>query len=254
MKMRTLALAFLLFFCAGTIFAQEKPQDKFQSAKKFKKKISQDVHLDYLLFLPKKYRQQEKWPLILFLHGAGERGTNVWRADIHGPSQYILEHPEFPFILVTPLCSTNHPWQNEPLFALLDEVQKKYKVDTNRVYLTGLSMGGYGTWSLAFDQPERFAAIAPICGGANTIDLRLAVLGYAPQKLAALNKLSIWAFHGGKDTVVAPDETERLLELLKKEKVAEIKYTLYPEATHNSWTETYNNPELYDWFLTHERK
>lgn len=255
--MKTLLLVGLtLSFLGDAIGAEEKPQDKFQTAEKFEKQISQTLRLDYLLFLPKEYKSKpdQKWPLILFLHGAGERGSDVWRADIHGPSKYIVSHPEFPFILVTPQCPTNHPWQNDALLALLDDVEKRYNVDTNRVYLTGLSMGGYGTWSLAFAYPERFAAIAPICGGANSIDVRLAILGYAPQRAAALKELSVWAFHGGKDTVVPPEETERLMELLKAAKVGEIKYTLYPDATHNSWSETYNNPELYDWFLKHKRK
>ena len=234
----------------------EKPQDKFQSAHRFNKRVTHEISLEYLLFLPKEYmpKADKKWPVILFLHGAGERGTNIWRTDIHGPSKYIVNHPDFPFILVTPLCSTNSPWQNEPLLSLLDDVSAKYKVDTNRVYLTGLSMGGYGTWSLGLSYPERFAAIAPICGGATTIDMRLAILGYSPKRAAALKTLSVWAFHGGKDTVVPPEETERLLELLKAAKVPEVKYTLYPEATHNSWSETYDNPELYDWFLKHERQ
>ena len=262
MNIRKLVVASLatIAICNAT-FAQKgvqdqpKPQDKIQSAQLLKKKISKTVKLDYLLFLPKNYSKKsaEKFPLILFLHGAGERGTNVWRTDFHGPSKYILQHPEFPFILVTPLCPANEIWSNESLITLLDEVEEKYNVDKSRVYLTGLSMGGYGTWELGTTYPERFAAMAPICGGGRAINAVLAARGYAPTKAEALKTLAIWAFHGGKDTVVPPSETEHMLEAMKEAKVQEIHYTLYPEKQHDSWTETYANPDLYEWFLKHKR-
>lgn len=235
---------------------QPKPQDKFQKPATFQFTLKKSVELKYLLFLPKDHeaKPNEKWPLILFLHGAGERGTNIWRADFHGPSKYIVEHPEFPFILVTPLCPAGEIWSNDSLLALLDDVEETYRVDKTRVYLTGLSMGGFGTWELGTSYPERFAAIVPICGGGRTINIILAAKGYAPDKLAALKPLGVWAFHGAKDKVVPPSETEHMLEALKEAKVEEIKYTVYPEATHDSWTETYNNPELYQWLLQHQRK
>src|SRR5438874_10867368 len=117
-------------------------------AKHFQFKKARLVKMDYLLFLPKRYeaKSQRRWPLILFLHGAGERGTNVWKVTTHGPSKFIQSHPEFPFILVTPLCPSNQVWSSEVLLALLDEAEGAYRVDKSRVYLTGLSMGGYGTW------------------------------------------------------------------------------------------------------------
>ena len=123
-------------------------------------------------------------------------------------------------------------------------------VDTNRVYLTGLSMGGYGTWSLATEHPERFAAIAPICGGGDTIQILLTT----PAKARALKTLGVWAFHGAKDPVVKVEESERLVAALKKAGGQEVKLTVYPEAQHDSWTETYSHQELYDWFLAHSRE
>jgi len=110
-------------------------------------------------------------------------------------------------------------------------------------------MGGYGTWRLGLAHPEKFAAIAPVCGGANLIEAILGVGG----KGAALKNLPIWAFHGAKDAVVPPDESRRLVKALKKIGVKEIRLTVYPEANHDSWTETYNNPELYKWLLRHAR-
>jgi predicted peptidase len=249
-----LAIAFLSFLAAGR--AQEKPQDQFLTAHAFHQKVKTPLACQYLLFLPKDYavRRTEHWPLMLFLHGAGERGTNVWRADIHGPSKYIATHPDFPFIVLTPLCPSNQVWSGEILSGLLDEAAKTYRVDTNRIYLTGLSMGGFGTWDLALAMPERFAAVIPIAGGGNDLPILLARTGYAsPENVAALKSVAFWAFHGAKDTVVAPDESERMIAALKRLGVAEAKITIYPNATHNSWEQTYNNPEIYDWLLQHKR-
>jgi predicted peptidase len=120
---------------------------------------------------------------------------------------------------------------------------------TNRIYLTGLSMGGYGTWDLGLTYPERFAAIAPICGGGQLITVNLSSRDKGP----ALKTLGVWAFHGGKDPVVPLEESQRMVAVLKKAGAQDVKLTVYPEARHDSWTETYKNPELYDWLLKHER-
>ena len=248
------AIAFLSFLAMGR--AQEKPQDQFLTAHVFHQKTKRPPPCQYLLFLPKDYaaRKAERWPLMLFLHGAGERGTNVWRADIHGPSKYIAAHPDFPFIVVTPLCPSNQVWSGETLSGLLDETVKKYRIDTNRVYLTGLSMGGFGVWDLALATPERFAAVIPIAGGGSDLPILLARIGYAtPENVVALRSVAFWAFHGAKDTIVEPDESERMINALKRLGVTEAKITIYPDATHNSWEQTYNNPEIYDWLLQHKR-
>jgi predicted peptidase len=187
------------------------------------------------------------------LHGSGERGTNIWKVATHGPPKNVVEHPEFPFIVVSPQCPDGQIWTNDVLLALLEEITKQYAVDTNRVYLTGLSMGGYGTWNLGLTYPEKFAAIAPICGGGELITLLLAT--QEPVKAAALKSLGVWAFHGAKDPVVPLAESQRMVDFLKQRAgVPEVKFTVYPEAHHDAWTETYKNPELYDWFLKHERK
>jgi len=132
--------------------------------------------------------------------------------------------------------------ETEALGALLDEIAGAYRVDPQRVYLTGLSMGGFGTWHLALEQPQCFAAIAPICGGI-----------HGPSRIVCtLKDLPIWAFHGAKDETVPLDQQARLVEALR-ECGGNVRFTVYPEAGHDSWTETYNNPELYDWFLQHSR-
>src|SRR6266542_98610 len=162
----------------------------------------------------------------------------------------VKSTPDFPFIVVSPQCPSGERWHDDVLLALLDDVIAKLKVDTNRIYLTGLSMGGYGSWSLGIKYPERFAAIAPICGGGETIDVLLT----SRQKSAALKSLGVWAFHGAKDPVVKLEESERMIAALKKAGVKEAELTVYPEAQHDSWTETYSNEKLYEWFLRHQRK
>ena len=154
------------------------------------------------------------------------------------------------FILVSPQCPSGQSWDSEVLLRLLDSVIASHKVDSGRVYLTGLSMGGFGSWALLAQAPERFAAVAPICGGGNSIDILLS----AREKAAALKSLPVWAFHGAKDPVVQVTESERMVTLLKKAGVKEVELTIYPAANHDSWTATYNNPKLYEWFLAHARK
>jgi len=135
------------------------------------------------------------------------------------------------------------------VLALLDELLANHRVDPERVYLTGLSMGGYGTWSLALAAPERFAAVVPICGGGDPIKLLLA----DPRRAQALKSLPIWAFHGAKDPVVKLEESERMVDALKRFGCSEVQLTVYPEAGHDAWTQTYENPKLYDWLLAHRR-
>lgn len=214
-----------------------------QSPAKFEKQIVKTLSANYLLYLPKDYGKEadKKWPLMIFLHGSGESGTDVEKVKVHGPPKLIAAGKEFPFIVVSPQ-SPGGGWNIEVLNGLLDEIIKKYTVDEDRVYLTGLSMGGYGTWAWALDSPKRFSAIAPICGGGT------------PRRARVIKDIPIWVFHGGKDPTVPIKESEDMVEALKRVGAAEVKFTVYPDAGHDSWTETYNNPELFDWFLKHSRK
>jgi predicted peptidase len=207
--------------------------------------------LKYLLYLPADYKDagDKRWPLMLFLHGAGERGSDVQRVAIHGPLSLVKQGTNFPFIIVAPQCPPGQIWENEPLLQLLQSVEQKYRVDEKRIYLTGLSMGGYGTWKLGLAQPGKFAAIAPICGGCNMIDVLLG----PGDKGGAFKSLPVWAFHGAKDDVVPLSESERVVEGLRKGGVREVKFTVYPEARHDSWKEAYKTPELYEWMLSKSR-
>ena len=235
--LKTAALAFAAACLLG--FAA-RPARAEQQEKQFEKEITVKVKLKYLLFLPEGYEQgDKKWPLILFLHGAGESGDNLSKVKLHGPPKIVDTKPEFPFIVVSPQ-SPGRGWNVDALKGLLDEVMHDYRVDSDRVYLTGLSMGGFGTWSLAAAHPECFAAIAPICGGGN------------PGDAAKLKSLPIWVFHGAKDNAVPLDRSQQMVDALK-EAGSDVKFTIYPDAGHDSWTETYNNPKLYEWLLEHKR-
>ncbi len=206
----------------------------------------------FLLYLPADYQTMEdaQWPLMMFLHGAGERGNDLNRVKVHGPPMLVEKGKMFPFIIVSPQCPKGQVWDAEVLLALLDHMCKKYRVDQTRQYLTGLSMGGYGTWSLGIAHCDRFAAISPICGGGNFIKIYNA----SGAKGAALRSLGVWAFHGAKDNVVKLSESEKMVAGLKKFGHPNPKLTVYPEARHNSWTKTYDYPALYEWFLKHARK
>lgn len=200
------------------------------------------VKLQYLLFLPQDYNQDssKKFPMILFLHGAGERGDNINNVKTHGPPKIVETKKDFPFILVSPQCPTGHWWQPHELNALLDQIQADYRVDPDRVFLTGLSMGGFGTWDLAMNYPNRFAAIAPMCGSGNVGRVRF------------IKDLPIWVFHGDADPTVPVARSDEMVAALKKAG-ADVKYTRYPGVGHDCWTASYNNPELYTWFLSHHR-
>jgi predicted peptidase len=246
-----LALAAFVLAGCGTTESSSINSPPNQMAKHLRLKRQEHVEINYLLFLPEGYeaKAQKRWPLILFLHGAGERGTDVWKVATHGPPKNVTSKPDFPFILVSPQCAEGRIWSNDKLLALLEEFIRTYAVDKSRIYLTGLSMGGYGTWNLGLSHPELFAAMVPICGGGEFISPFLS----SRDKPEALRSLGIWAFHGAKDPVVTVAESERMVDISKKLGVKEVKLTVYPDAGHDAWTETYKNPELYEWLLEHKR-
>lgn len=220
-----------------------------QSEGSFLAAIQKPIAYDYLIYLPKDYSGRgEKRPLLLFLHGAGERGDNLELVKKHGPPKLIDQGKDFPFIVVSPQCPKDEHWDAEVLLRLVTSIENQYRVDSKRIYVSGLSMGGFGTWSLIGRAPERFAAAAPICGGGNFIEF---VLGSDETK-AALRSLPTWVFHGGADRVVKVSEAYRMVALAGSGS-REVKLTVYPGVGHDSWTQTYDNPALYEWFLSWSR-
>ena len=201
--------------------------------------------LGFLLFLPKSYTASgQRWPLILFLHGVGQRGNLPAQVAQHGPPKLAASDPDFPFVVVAPQCPPDRTWSDPMLLPqlslLVRTVVDTYRVDPQRLYLTGLSMGGFGALHLAAEHPELWAAVVPVCGGgsAATVD--------------RLKTLPIWIFHGEKDTVVPPECSTRMFEALRRAG-SKAQLTLYPALEHDSWTVTYDNPQLYEWLLAHRR-
>jgi predicted peptidase len=237
---KTILILFPVLLCiaSATAAAADKPR---QSAAKLEKQIP--VELDYLIYLPDDYEKKEAWPLVVFLHGAGERGDDLDRVKIHGPPKLIEQGKSFPAIVVSPQCAAGRWWQSQvlELTTLIDEIVDKYKVDEDRIYLTGLSMGGFGTWALAAYTPDRFAAIMPICGGGE------------PLMARTLKNVPVWVFHGAKDPIVPVARAETMVEVLKRAK-GNVKFTVYPDALHDSWTATYDNPEVWEWLFAQKRQ
>ncbi len=228
-----------------------KPVDTVLQAGAFRWKASCAGTLSYLQYLPRGYRAKssKRWPLMLFLHGSGERGTDLQRVAVHGPLKPVNQGKNFPFIIVAPQCPAGQAWENDRLIRLLDHCLKRYPADRNRIYLTGISMGGFGAWNLAIAHPERFAAVVPVCGGGDL----LAVLLADAAQAAEFKRLPVWAFHGGKDPVVPPTESQRMLTALKQRGAKRLKLTIYPTIQHNAWDNAYNNPKLYAWLLRQAR-
>ena len=198
----------------------------------------------YLLSLPAGYATDRKrrWPILFFFHGRGERGRNVSRVKRHGPPKLIAQGRAFPFIVVSPQCAGGDYWWNyTALDAFVADILRRFRVDHDRIYLTGLSMGGFATWALAQQAPERYAAIAPICGGG---DARFAV---------RLRDLPVWAFHGAKDAAIPAQRTRDMIKGIKAAGGVP-RMTIYPGVGHDSWTPTYENPAFYAWLLSHRRK
>jgi predicted peptidase len=241
MKGRAVALLLALGLLAGAAAGDEKATPGKQVEGKFEKEIKVKVQLNYLLYLPKGYEKGKKaWPLVLFLHGGGERGTDIEKVKKHGPPKLIAKGKDFPCIVLSPQAR-GFGWDAQTLHALLDDVTSKYRVDEDRVYVTGMSMGGMGTWSLAASRPGRFAAIIPICGGGDAKDAK------------KLKDLPIRIYQGAKDPVVRVETARRMFKALKDAGARDVELTVYPDADHDSWTRTYDDAKVWEWLLKQKR-
>lgn len=199
--------------------------------------------LSYLAFLPKSYSAKgAPVPMIIFLHGSGERGSDLNKVKAWGPPAIAEKDPAFPFMVVSPQAPEGEWWHARLLKGMIDEVLAKYNVDRSRVYLTGLSMGGYGAWDLAMNYPGYFAAIAPICGGGNTI------------RIGQLKNVPAWVFHGKKDDAVPEQESARMVAALRAAG-GDVKYSVLPDTGHvDAWVYAYGDAGLFDWFLEHRKQ
>jgi predicted peptidase len=199
----------------------------------------------YVLFVPERYHEKPR-PLILFLHGIGERGTDGRKQTAVGLGPAIQKQRHtFPFITVFPQARLGY-WtaeidDSQMALAILDDVEKTYRVDTKRVYLTGISLGGHGVWCLAQKDPGRWAAIVPVCGWGN------------PDHAERIKDIPCWCFHGARDTTVRAVTSENMIEALRSVGGSP-RYTEYPDVGHGSWVRAYATPELYDWLLAQRLK
>ncbi len=229
-----------LFGSAEETAKNKHEKDKQQVARRLKREVT--VELDYLLYLPEGYEDKEAWPLIVFLHGVGERGENIDAVRRQGLPKMIDAGKQLPFVVVSPQCHRRFWWPQigREVMTLVDEIIETHKVDPSRVYLTGLSMGGYGTWSVGCMFPERFAAILPICGGGE------------PFIAETLKDTPVWAFHGDADPVVPLRESQRMVDAINRAG-GNARLTIYPGVGHDAWTQTYSNDAVYEWLLSHRK-
>lgn len=255
MRSTAVVLAGLFLFHLGAFAAEPA------AGKMIKVTPNQGDRIPYWLYLPENAAENDKkLPVVVFLHGMGQRGSNLDQVLAHGPPKLIAKGKHFPFIMIAPQCpNDSHKgrrnaksfwWHPEgpidKVKSILNfETQRLGNVDPNRIYITGLSMGGFGTYQIVSRYPDYFAAAAPICGHGNRIENKEAL-----QK--AFAKIPVWAFHGDRDNVVRLAEQQRTIKLLK-EGGADIKFTIYPGVGHDSWTRTYNDPALYEWLLAQKK-
>ncbi len=207
--------------------------------------MNQSHKLKYFIYFPNDYLTK-KYPLVLFLHGAGERGTNLKDIEIHGLPKLVRNGKKFPFIIIAPQCPLNLWWSDplpvDLLSELVNDIVMKYGIHKNNVFCTGLSMGGYGTLALSIKNPKLFSAIIPICGG---VDIKNFF------DILNLKDLPIWLFHGDKDEVIPLENSQSIYKVLKPVN-KNIKLTVYKGVDHNSWDRAYDDNELYKWMLSHK--
>ncbi len=224
----------LLFFLSSVSKAQEIKNI-------FSKTIKNKIEMGYVLDLPQ--NQKEKFPLIVFLHGSGERGTDLELVKAHSPFTYKNLFSSQPVAILAPQCTENIWWDTNAVFELIQEIVSKYNIDTSRIYLTGLSMGGWGSWKLALEHPDMFAALAPVCGPTDRMMIFLA------EKLKGM---PIKIFHGALDDIVPPTDSIEMYQALKKNN-SNVELIIFPNDNHNSWDSTYSNPDFYNWLFNQHK-
>jgi len=233
------ALIVGLFLVSQSAAQESQPMAGEQVEMSFKTSDSADV--GYLVYLPKDFKAdgEKEFSLIFFLHGRGESNGPLSLVAKWGPPMMAARGDDLPYVIVSPQCPKEDNWSSETqqkrLTELLDNVVKKFKVNEQKLFLTGLSMGGYGSWTMAADHPTRFAAVAPVCGGGN------------PEDAGKLKDVPIWAFHGDNDRAVPFQKSVDMVEAIKAAGGESIRFTSLENIGHNCWSSTYATPELYQW-------
>lgn len=228
-------LLLFLFLSTGVMW------DAQEIKSEFKKEVKVEKSMSYILDLPNDAKG--KLPLIVFLHGSGERGTNLEMVKAHSPFTYKNLMKE-PVAILAPQCPENTWWDTQAIYFLIKEIVQKYKIDESRIYLTGLSMGGWGTLKLAGEHPEMFAAVAPVCAPTDRV---------MEANIHNYKDMNIKIYHGGMDDVVLPENAFNFwMALHPVNPKAEL--IVFPNDNHNSWDSTYSNPDFYKWMLQSVKK
>jgi predicted peptidase len=229
--------------------------------------LHRDVEVDsvvykYQVFVPSSWTPDKKWPVVFFLHGAGERGTDGERQTELGLPARLRSMPEFPAIVVMPQCHRG-TWWGDPImeaqaFRALDDAIEEFSGNPEKIVLTGLSMGGYGTWAFGYKYPEKFRALVPVCGGVVANRRFIVPPAWHPlsrdpanpyaETASKLTAVPVWAFHGADDPVVPVTESRKLTEELRA-RGGNVRYTEYPGVAHNSWDRAYWEEEILPWML-----
>jgi predicted peptidase len=255
---RRIFLVLMMWGIAGALpLLARQPETGFLS----RTVVVDGVTYKYQVFVPANWSKKVKWPVILFLHGYGEEGEDGLLQTQEGlPTAIRNQVDRFPFVVAMPQCHKQDWWTNPAMEAqalkALDQTMQEFKGDPQRVYLTGLSMGGYGTWALGSQNPGRFAALVPICGGirlppghhiVNARDTDESADPYTAI-VQKIGKTPVWVFHGGADDTVPVTESRQMVDALKAAG-GNVRYTEYPGVKHNSWDKAYSETELPSWLL-----
>lgn len=206
----------------------------------FKKEIKKEKQISYILDYPE--NAKGKVPLMVFLHGSGERGNDLEKVKAHSPFTYKNLIKE-PVAILAPQCPENVWWDTEAVYFLIKDIQQKYKIDESRIILTGLSMGGWGSLKLAMEHPEVFSSVVAVCPPVDRLmKVRAEQYRDLPMKL----------FHGGNDDIVSPMNSIEIYQAIKQVN-KNIELTIFPDDNHNSWDSTYSDPALYEWMLAQRK-
>ncbi|MGV3459716.1 MAG: prolyl oligopeptidase family serine peptidase [Flavobacterium sp.] len=225
-----LRILFIAILCSLPSFAQQVKDGSFKT------EIVQKKQLGYLLNVPGDVKAKK--PLIIFLHGSGERGSDLEKVKVHGPFKYMKTKAIDAYVLA-PQCPEGEYWDSETLYRLIQNVVKENNVDEKRIYLTGLSMGGWGAWNLAFAHPEMFAALVPVCGFVDRVPM---------LENCKIKDIPTRIFHGLLDDVVDVSYSTTMYKKLKPCS-KDISLTIFDDANHDSWTRVYDNSAIYEWML-----
>jgi predicted peptidase len=242
-RISVLLVALLVIFPVAGPARAADPHPKLKSGE-FTAEVSVKVGYRYVLYVPEDYKKEDskKWPLIIFLHGSGERGDDLDVLTRHGPPKMVAGGHSFPAFIISPQAPNHVTWEPHSVKACLDAMEKEYHIDQDRVYITGISMGGYGVWDAIMAYPHTFAAAVPICGSAGVKFVAAERIKHVP----------VWIFHGSDDTVVPAANSQRIYDALV-EAGGTPKLTIYAGVGHDSWSQTYDDPDLWEWLFAQKR-